>query len=74
MRHQPPTPGPLTDAQHIRLEGARHDLEYARSADVAQLDEGGLILLLDRLRGRLGDLLDLVNEVCDAETGVENTP
>lgn len=74
MCHQPPTPGPLADAQHTRLEGARRDLEYARSADVAQLDEGGLILLVDRLRGRLGDMLDLVSEVCDPETWTDNTP
>ena len=74
MCHQPPTPGPLTDAQRTRLEGARRDLEYARSADVARLDEGGLILLVDRLRGRLGDMLELVNEVCDAEAETDDNP
>ena len=74
MPHQPPTPGPLTDAQHARLEGARRDLDYARSADVARLDEGGLILLVDRLRGRLGDMLDLVNEVCDAKAEADSNP
>lgn len=63
MPEQPPNPGPLTDAQRTRLEGARRDLDYARSADVARLDEGGLILLVDRLRGRLGDTLDIVDEL-----------
>lgn len=58
-----PAPGPLTDLQRTRIDFARRDLEYARSEDLAQLDDAGLILLIERLRGRLGDVLDLVDEI-----------
>jgi hypothetical protein len=57
------TPGRLTDTQRSRIDFARRDLEYARSEDLAQLDAGGLILLVERLRGRLGDTLDLVDDL-----------
>ncbi|MGW3023228.1 hypothetical protein [Streptomyces sp. NPDC001221] len=60
-----PTPElpPLTGLQASRLDFARRDLEYARAEDLAQLDDAGLILLVEKLRGRLDDILDLVNEV-----------
>jgi hypothetical protein len=61
MCHQPPAPGPLTNSQRSRLDFARHDL--ARSEGVAQLDEGGLILLVERLRQRLDDMVSLVDEI-----------
>lgn len=61
MPHQPPTLGPLTDSQRSRICFARHD--PARSEDVAQLDSAGLILLVERLRGRLDDMLHLLDEV-----------
>ncbi len=57
----------LTESQQTRLEFARRDLESARAADLAQLPAAGLILMIERLRGRLGDVIDLVDEV--APTG-----
>lgn len=63
----PPHTGPLTDTQRTRIDFARRDLEYARAEDLAQLDAAGLILMVERLRGRLCDMLDLVDEI--ARTG-----
>ena len=59
----PPHRGTLTDSQRTRIDFARRDLEYARSEDLAQLPAAGLILLIERMRNRLGDVLDLVEEV-----------
>ncbi|MFK0124863.1 hypothetical protein ACIQSP_16300 [Streptomyces nigra] len=65
---QPPPPtGPLTPMHHTRIDFARRDLEYARSEDLAQLDAAGLILIVERLRHRLGDILDLVDEVLPSQ-------
>lgn len=61
------TPGRLTNEQRTRVEFARRDLEYARSEDLAQLPAEGLILLVERMRGRLGDILDLVEEIAPPE-------
>ncbi|MEU5596716.1 hypothetical protein [Streptomyces sp. NPDC020298] len=61
-----PRPGALTDIQSARLDYARRDLEYARAEDLAQLEAAGLILLIERLRGRLGDVLAVVDEVFNA--------
>jgi hypothetical protein len=62
----PPCPqGPLTDIQKARLDYAHRDLDYARTEDLAQLDAAGLILLVERLRGRLDDMLSLIAEACD---------
>ena len=64
MTEQPDhKPGPLTPTQATRIEFARRTLDYARSEDLAQLDSAGLILLVERLRGRLGDMVDLVDEI-----------
>ncbi|MFF7947040.1 hypothetical protein [Streptomyces griseorubiginosus] len=60
--HAPTTPGRLTEGQKTRIEFARHDLDHARSEDLSKLDAAGLILLVERLRGRLGDMLDLIAE------------
>lgn len=57
-----PLTGSLTASQKTRIDFARRDWEYARSEDLAQLDQAGLILLVEKLRGRLGDMLDLVSE------------
>ncbi|KMS75654.1 hypothetical protein ACH49_21350 [Streptomyces leeuwenhoekii] len=57
------TLGPLTDSQRARVDYARRDLETARAADLALLEQGGLILLVERLRIRLDDMLSLVQEV-----------
>jgi hypothetical protein len=58
-----PPRGFLTDLQHARIDYARRDLEYARAEDLAQLDAAGLILLVETLRGRLNDMLSLVEEI-----------
>lgn len=64
MPHEPSRPQagphPLTGSPP-RL--ARRDLDYARSEDLAQLPAAGLILLIERLRGRLDDTLTLVDEI-----------
>jgi hypothetical protein len=57
-------PGRLTDLQYTRIDFARRDLEYARSEDLAALDAPGLILIVEKLRGRLSDVLDLIEELC----------
>jgi hypothetical protein len=57
------TPGRLTAEQATRIDYARRDLEYARSEDLAQLEAAGLILVIERLRGRLDDVLTLVDEI-----------
>jgi hypothetical protein len=53
----------LTDSQATRLDFARRDLDNARAADLAQLDAAGLILMVERLRNRLGDTIDLITEM-----------
>jgi hypothetical protein len=53
----------LTDLQRARIDYARRDLEYARAEDLAQIDAAGLILIIERLRTRLDDMLQLVSEV-----------
>lgn len=62
---QAPSPtGPaLSDLQRTRIEYAHRDLEYARSEDLAQLQADGLILVIERLRHRLDDTLNLVDEI-----------
>jgi hypothetical protein len=49
--------------QGARIDYARRDLEYARAEDLAQIDAAGLILIIERLRTRLDDMLQLVSEV-----------
>jgi len=64
MPEQPPNPGArLTNSQTTRMNGARRDLDYVRSEDMSRLDAAGLILLVERLRGRLDDMLHLLDEV-----------
>ncbi|MEU6597933.1 hypothetical protein [Streptomyces flaveolus] len=64
MTEQPrPLTGPLTDLQRARIDYARRDLEYARAEDLAQLEAAGLILIIERLRGRLDDVLQLIEEL-----------
>lgn len=67
MTDEQPTPaGALTDVQRARVDFARRDLDSARAEDLAQLGADGLILMVERLRGRLGDTLDLIAEITDA--------
>ncbi len=56
----------LTNLQQDRRNFARRDLENARAEDLQHMPRAHLILLLERMRGRLGDMLDLIDEVCDA--------
>lgn len=69
MHYQPHAPGQtrLTDLQRTRVDFARRDLESARAEDLAQLDAAGLILVVERLRGRLADVLEVVGEIARAE-------
>ncbi len=60
--HAPTTHGRLTEGQKTRIEFAHRDLDHARSEDLSRLDAAGLVLLVERLRGRLGDMLDLLAE------------
>ncbi|NJP70059.1 hypothetical protein [Streptomyces sp. C1-2] len=62
---QPPEPEPssLTALQRTRIDYARRDLENARAEELTQLPPSGLILMIERLRHRLGDMLDLMTEV-----------
>ncbi|MFD5002241.1 hypothetical protein ACFWMV_04965 [Streptomyces mutabilis] len=57
--------GTLTDLQRTRIDFARRELDSARAEDLAQLDAAGLILMVERLRGRLGDVLDLIDEITE---------
>lgn len=57
---------PLTPTQATRRDFARNDLESVRTGDLAQMQPAGLILIIERLRGRLDDMLHLVDEVTRA--------
>lgn len=64
MTEEQPPPGlALTDLQHARIEYARRALVAARTEDLAQLEASGLILIVERLRGRLDDMLNLLDEI-----------
>jgi hypothetical protein len=64
MTYEQPRPHPgLTPTQATRIEFARRTLDYARSEDLAQLDTAGLILLVERLRNRLSDVLEVADEL-----------
>ncbi|MEI5100275.1 hypothetical protein RB200_19325 [Streptomyces sp. PmtG] len=45
------------------MDYARRDLESARAADLAILEPAGLILLVERLRTRLDDALQIIDEL-----------
>lgn len=64
MTDEQPTPmRALTDVQRDRIDFARRDLDSARAENLEQLEAAGLILMVERLRGRLSDVLDLIDEV-----------
>jgi hypothetical protein len=65
MTHEQARTLPLTDLQRTRIDFARRDLEAARAADLGRLDAAGLILVVEKLRGRLHDVLTVVDEICD---------
>lgn len=66
-----PTTGTLnlTPAQTARLDYARRQLDSTRAEDLTQLDDAGLILIIEGLRRRLDDTLQLVDEILDTEAG-----
>ncbi|WCN06086.1 hypothetical protein [Streptomyces sp. M92] len=55
--------GTLTDLQRTRIDFARRELDSARAEDLAQLPADGLILMVERLRSRLDDVLGLLDEI-----------
>ncbi|WP_217553087.1 hypothetical protein [Streptomyces sp. GbtcB6] len=59
--------GPLTPLQRVRVHFARADLQRSRVTDLAELDEAHLILLVERLRGRLDDVLAVLDEMTSAQ-------
>lgn len=66
-----PHRGALTASQWTRVDFARRDLESARADDLAQLPAEGLILRVERLRSRLDDILDLIDEISQASPKAE---
>jgi hypothetical protein len=55
----------LAAPQETRRAFARHTLDEARSAELATLEPHRLILLIERLRGGLDDMLRLVDEITE---------
>ncbi|MEV6673648.1 hypothetical protein [Streptomyces sp. NPDC051162] len=60
----------MTREQGTRLFLASHDLEEARAADLAELDVMSLIVLVERLRGSLDDIIRLVAEQWGRAAGI----
>ncbi|MFB7285414.1 hypothetical protein [Actinacidiphila glaucinigra] len=54
---------PMCSARRARLSLARQDLDSARDAKLDSMDVAGLVLLVERLRGSLDDVIRLVDEV-----------
>ncbi|CAM5345613.1 hypothetical protein SAURM35S_07677 [Streptomyces aurantiogriseus] len=63
------TAGPLTSLQRARVDFATQDLEDVRTEDLAQLPGADLILLVERMRGRLDDMLKLIDEITEPPHG-----
>jgi hypothetical protein len=61
-----PPARPLTEIQRTRLDFARRDLEQVRVGELIGHDTATLILVVERLRGRLHDVLELVDEITHA--------
>lgn len=61
----PSTRPTLTAEQRARRDFAHLDLDEARTTDLAAIGEASLILLVEQLRGRLDDVLRLVDETHD---------
>ncbi|MFC9637147.1 hypothetical protein ACFTZF_01185 [Streptomyces mirabilis] len=61
-----PLPG-LTDWQRAVVDFARQDLQRARREDLAAMEAASLILLVERLRGRLHGVLDLLDEITEQD-------
>ncbi|MFF2187264.1 hypothetical protein [Streptomyces sp. NPDC058155] len=52
----------LTDAQILAVRFAREDLNAARAANLMEIHDAALILMVERLRGRLDDMVRLIEE------------
>lgn len=52
----------LTAEQRARRDFAHLDLDEARTTDLAAIGEASLIMLVEKLRGRLDDALRLIDE------------
>ncbi|MBT2401140.1 hypothetical protein [Streptomyces sp. ISL-100] len=65
----PPRPArPTLDrSQRGRLDYVRNHLQEARSVDLASLDPAALIMLVERLRGGLDDMVRLITETHDLD-------
>ncbi|MGW1497601.1 hypothetical protein ACWCQW_03235 [Streptomyces mirabilis] len=61
--HEHPPDCALTAEQTARLDYARRDLETARATDLGAIPAAGLILVIERLRLRLDDTLQLIDEM-----------
>ncbi|MFK0018174.1 hypothetical protein [Streptomyces sp. NPDC090798] len=53
----------LTEEQKARIDYARRDLATARATDLGVIPAAGLILVIERLRLRLDDALQLIDEI-----------
>jgi hypothetical protein len=63
MSEQPSNPrATLTAEQATRVGFARRDLESFKTTNLAQLEPAALILIIERLRGRLDDVLHVIDE------------
>jgi len=59
----------LTPTQQTIVHFARQDLTTARSADLGSIEAASLILLVERMRHRLGSVLEVIDEVATASGG-----
>lgn len=55
----------LTGIQRTAVDVATRDLADARTADLATLPAPSLILLVERLRGHLDEMIAVVEEITD---------
>lgn len=55
----------LTATQRTIVDFAAHDLDSVRAADLGAIDAAALILLVERLRGRLDSVLNVVDDVTE---------
>jgi hypothetical protein len=66
MTDEQPSPmRALTDIHRDRIDFARRELDSARAESLEHLEAAGLILMVERLRGRLSDVLDIIDEVAN---------
>lgn len=57
----------LTPTQATIIDYAHRELEATRATDLAQLDAAELILIIERLRQRLDDTLQVIDETLRTE-------